>query len=454
MSLSKMSRGDQRHKSNPHQGNDRVENFADEYVVEKILGKRFYHGRPQVLVKWVGLPDEDNSWEPMENVANAMRLLCDFEAERYRLKESALATLKKDLPLSPSTSAVSLVDQSPKRTSKPEMKSKGKQDSTLSTVGDEESKKKFQGKWKGSRPPATPKQSNNSTPKASKELPSCSHSGNVSKATFNEKRLETPKTGKTPSAAGLQRHFRVLNLSESSDEETEAATSLDYQRTSSPKLSLPKPRCPLAFPEDAPQMAQPIAPTVPQQKEAEDLENATEDSVSDSSSSDSSLASSCNSTCSSGSSSSRSRSCSSSSTLSEGPPPAPEKASLDSIRKEARKWDAEKRVAKFNDLNPKSVSPNIVTSDTTQAVPKKIRRQSLQEYQPPVEDPIDSELQRSKPAAEQLGPPRTIIEATRKARKIWKVSGAAQETLYKQGVEHASRRPAGACSISACQVGH
>ncbi|KAH8402226.1 hypothetical protein KR009_010497, partial [Drosophila setifemur] len=54
-----------------------------EFIVEKITAKRFLHGRPQVLIKWVGYPAEESTWEPMENVGNCMSLLADFEAELF-----------------------------------------------------------------------------------------------------------------------------------------------------------------------------------------------------------------------------------------------------------------------------------------------------------------------------------------------------------------------------------
>jgi len=355
--------------------------------VEKIVGKRFHHGRPQVLVKWVGFPDEEISWEPMENVANAIGLLCDFEAELNRLKENAMATLKKDLPPSPSTSAVSLVDQSPKKSSKSKKKSKAKQENTSSTVSAEESNKKPKGKGKVGRSPV-PKQNNKNSAKAFKELASSSHSGNGHMETFNKKPLETPSTKKTASIPGHHGQFRVLNLSDSSDEETLGATSLEYQRSCTPKQSIPMSPKPLAlFLEDAPQ----IGPSVSQNNEAEE---DSQDEESDSSSSNSSSASS-GSSSSSGSSRSRSRSSSSSSTSSEETKPVPETASLDTIKEAARKWDAEKRVAKLNDLLPKSVSPNIGTNNPAQPETKKTRRQSsVQRFQSPIDDSIDTEPQR------------------------------------------------------------
>ncbi|KAH8308704.1 hypothetical protein KR059_000906, partial [Drosophila kikkawai] len=58
-----------------------------EYIVEKITGKRYWNGRPQVQIKWQGYPPEENTWEPMENIGNCMVLLADFEAELFKRRE-------------------------------------------------------------------------------------------------------------------------------------------------------------------------------------------------------------------------------------------------------------------------------------------------------------------------------------------------------------------------------
>lgn len=40
----------------------------NEFLVEKILEERKHNGEPQYLVKWLGYPDSDNTWEPRSNL--------------------------------------------------------------------------------------------------------------------------------------------------------------------------------------------------------------------------------------------------------------------------------------------------------------------------------------------------------------------------------------------------
>jgi hypothetical protein len=45
-----------------------------EYFVEKIVDERTYRRKKQYMVKWVGYPDEEDSWEPLWNVEDTAAL--------------------------------------------------------------------------------------------------------------------------------------------------------------------------------------------------------------------------------------------------------------------------------------------------------------------------------------------------------------------------------------------
>ncbi len=54
-------------------------NMAPLYEVERVLGKRCRGNRIQYLVKWVGYEDHENSWEPEENLAEALDAIRKWE---------------------------------------------------------------------------------------------------------------------------------------------------------------------------------------------------------------------------------------------------------------------------------------------------------------------------------------------------------------------------------------
>jgi hypothetical protein len=54
----------------------------EEYEVETILDKRILRKKPQYLIKWLGYPLHDATWEPLEHLNNAMEKVKVFEETR------------------------------------------------------------------------------------------------------------------------------------------------------------------------------------------------------------------------------------------------------------------------------------------------------------------------------------------------------------------------------------
>lgn len=80
-----------------------AEVMEDEFVVEKILDKRISKGHVYYLIKWQGFSDQDNTWEPEENLADCPELIVDFETRSKDQSELAtvdpVAAVEQDIPL-------------------------------------------------------------------------------------------------------------------------------------------------------------------------------------------------------------------------------------------------------------------------------------------------------------------------------------------------------------------
>ena len=73
-----------------------------EYKVEEILDKQERRGKTKYLVKWKGYTVEENMWEGVENLKNAMEKVEEFEKGRFKEEIQRIRMKKgKEMKLNP-----------------------------------------------------------------------------------------------------------------------------------------------------------------------------------------------------------------------------------------------------------------------------------------------------------------------------------------------------------------
>jgi hypothetical protein len=64
----------------------------DRFLVESIRKKRVSKGESQFLIKWLGYPEHENTWEPL-NYLNE----CEDLIEKFRMRNERVKHVKRSL---------------------------------------------------------------------------------------------------------------------------------------------------------------------------------------------------------------------------------------------------------------------------------------------------------------------------------------------------------------------
>ncbi|KAI3925118.1 hypothetical protein MKW98_009768 [Papaver atlanticum] len=57
------------------------------YEIEDVRKKRVHKGKTQYLIKWLGWPESDNTWEPIENLQACLDVVAEFDKGLYEIED-------------------------------------------------------------------------------------------------------------------------------------------------------------------------------------------------------------------------------------------------------------------------------------------------------------------------------------------------------------------------------
>ncbi|KAK5855675.1 hypothetical protein PBY51_007333 [Eleginops maclovinus] len=124
------------------------EEEEEEYVVEKVLDRRVVKGRVEFLLKWKGFSEEDNTWEPQDNL-DCPDLIAEY-MQKHKEKEEKKKEGKRKVTSEASGDSEERVSKKKKEEEKARGFGRGLQPERIIGATDSSGELMFLMKWKNS----------------------------------------------------------------------------------------------------------------------------------------------------------------------------------------------------------------------------------------------------------------------------------------------------------------